>query len=412
MSPPIVQAFGPLHLEFDGRRLGPTDLGGRKPKVLLEILLLADGHPIPRERLAELLWDRDPPRNVPGTLDTYASVLRRTLAGHRHLLVTEPEAYRLVRSELLVDLDRFDALVARSAQLERGAAQRELLEDALHLVGGEVLADEPYAPWLLETREHYQRRVLDVAVAAGTAALLDHDHAAALRHAERVLHTDPLDERAHRLAMVGHHLAGVGAAALRAYERCREALAEQLGTDPSRATEQLHLDVLRGRPAAELVAGFSGGPQPAPSTPKVAARRGRAMHVLLVEDTPSEARLIRGALQAGAVPIRVEHVADGETALELLQTGASTPDLVLLDLGLPGLDGHEVLAELKQAPQLRRIPVIMLTSSAAQTDVTRSYDLHANSYLTKPTSAEDLTEVVRAIELFWPLTASGADPAP
>lgn len=412
MSPPIVQAFGPLHLELDGRRLGPTDLGGRKPKLLLEILLLADGHPVSRERLAGLLWDRDPPRNVPATLDTYASVLRRTLADHRHLLVTEPEAYRLVRSELLVDLDRFDALATRAAQLARGAQQRELLEDALDLARGEVLADEPYAQWLLETREHYQQRVLDVAVAAGTAALLDHDHAAALRHAERVLQTEPLDERAHRVAIVGHQLAGVTSAALRAYERCRDALAEELGTDPSRATEQLHLDVLRGRPAAELVAELGGRGQPAPPTPKVAARRGRAMHVLLVEDTPSEARLIRGALEAGAVPIRVEHVADGETALQVLRAGESKPDLVLLDLGLPGLDGHEVLAELKQAPQLRRIPVIMLTSSAAQTDVTRSYDLHANSYLTKPTSAEDLTEVVRAIELFWPLTASGADPAP
>jgi DNA-binding SARP family transcriptional activator/ActR/RegA family two-component response regulator len=412
MPRPAVRAFGSLRLELEGRTLGPRDLGGRKPKLLLEILLLADGHPVPRERLASLLWERNPPRNVPGTIDTYVSVLRRTLGRHRELLVTEHAAYRLLRPELRVDLDRFDELTARAAGCEHETEQRELLAEALALANGDVLEDEPYAHWLQDTRAHYRRRVLDIRMAAGTVALSLGDASAARRHGERVRADDPLDERAYRLVMVAHQLAGVRSAALEAYERCREILVEELGTDPSQATQDLHQAILRGRPVSELVAELSGATrrhQPAPA----AARRGRAMRVLLVEDTPAEAQLIITALESGDAPVQVDHILDGETALEVLRRGHPHPDLVLLDLGLPGLSGHEVLAELKQDPSLRRIPVVMLTSSTMQDDVARSYDLHANSYVTKPTDPDELAEVVRAIEAFWPLTAaSGTDREP
>lgn len=409
MPRPVVHAFGPLRIELDGQTLGPRDVGGRKPKLLLEILLLAEGHPVPRERIAQLLWEQDPPRNVPGTLDTYVSVLRRTLGTHRDLLVTEHEAYRLVRAELEVDLDRFDALIARAGARPVGTQRRALLEDALALARGEVLEDEPYADWLQDTRGHYRHRVLDARVAAGRAALAAGDAPGARTHAERALQDDPLDERAHRLTMVAHQLAGRRSAALEAYERCRTALVEELGTDPSPATEDLHRAILRGAPTTELIAALGGTALQRPSPPTAAARRGRAMRVLLIEDTPAEAHLITTALEAGAVPVQVAHVPDGETALEHLQEQEPLPDLILLDLGLPGLSGHEVLAELKQDPSLRRIPVVMLTSSTAQADVDRSYDLHANSYVTKPTDPDELAEVVRAIEAFWPLTATGAD---
>ncbi len=412
MPQPVVRAFGPLRLELDGRALGPRDVGGRKPKLLLEILLIGDGRPVPRERLAELLWeeDDDPPHNVPGTIDTYVSVLRRKLGRHRELLVTEHAAYRLVRSGLLLDLDRFDGLVARAADQARGAGQRELLEDALTLAGGEVLEDEPYAGWLQETRGYYRRRVTDARLAAGTAALAVGDAAGAVTHGERVRDDDPLDERAHRLVMVAHELAGVRSTALEVYERCRRVLAEELGTDPSPETEDLHRAILRQKPATELVADLSGPTSRPRATPTAAARRGRAMRVLLVEDTPADAHLIVAALEADAVPVQVEHVLDGETALEALRSGQPRPDLVLLDLGLPGLSGHEVLAELKQDPGLRRIPVVVLTSSTTNDDVARSYDLHANSYVTKPTDPDELAEVVHAIEAFWPLTSAGGDP--
>ena len=410
MPQPVVQAFGPLRLEVDGRELGPTDLGGRKPKLILEILLLADGHPVSRDRLAELLWEQDPPRNVSGTIDTYVSVLRRTLGRHRDLLVTEREAYRLARSELLVDLDRFDRLAGRAAARRRGRERRTVLEDALSLARGEVLEDEPYADWLQETREHYRRRVLDLRVEAGRAAVIAGDGAGALGHAERVLEGDRFDERAHRLAMLGHHLGGVRSGALRAYDRCREMLVEELGADPSHETEDLHVAILRGRAAAELAAALEEGEEePAATSSRAAARRGRSLRVLLVEDTPSDARLIREALESGTVPMHVHHVLDGETALEYVREAGTRPDLVLLDLHLPGRSGLEVLAELKQDPSLRRLPVVMLTSSAAQQDVASSYDLHVNSYVTKPTDPDDFGDVVRALEAFWPLTASGTD---
>ncbi len=412
MAQPVVRAFGPLRVELDGRALGPRDFGGRKPKLIFEILLLAHGRPVTRDRLADLLWGEQPPRNVAGTIDTYASLLRRTLGSERARLVTEPEAYRLERSELLVDLDRFDRLAARAATRPRGPERRAALEDALTLVRGEVLEDEPYAEWVEDTRAHYRRRALDVRVDAALAALEAGETTAALDHAEEALAQDPLEERAHRMVMLGQELAGRRSSALRAYERCRHALAEELGSDPSEDTEDLHRAILRGHGTKDLLDALGAAADPGVEASPAAIRRGRALRILLVEDTPSDARLVREALESGAVPMAVETVEDGEAALTRLHEQRGHPDLVLLDVGLPGRSGLEVLAELKGDPALRRIPVVMLTSSAAQADVTRSYDLHANSYLTKPTDPEDFADVVRAIEAFWPLTAGGADPAP
>ena len=120
--------------------------------------------------------------------------------------------------------------------------------------------------------------------------------------------------------------------------------------------------------------------------------------------------LISEALESGTLPTRLHVVGEGEEAIAFLRgegeyADAPRPDLMLLDLNLPGVDGREVLAEVKGDPKLRRIPVVVLTSSAAEQDVLRSYDLHANSYVTKPADPEDFTDVVRAIETFWPVTA-------
>lgn len=412
MARPVVRAFGPLAVELDGQALGPTDFGGRKPKLILEILLLAEGRPVARDHLADLLWPEQRPRNVPATIDTYVSLLRRALGAARRLLVTEPEAYRLARDALVVDLDRFDHLAARAATRPSGAERRSALEEALALVRGEVLEDEPYADWAEETRAAYRRRVLDVRVNAALAALDAGEPDAALAHAERALDDDALDERAHRAAMLGAELAGRRPAALRAYERCRAALAEELGADPSAATEALHRSILRGEVRASPPAEPADPARAGGASSATAVRRGRALRVLLVEDTLSDAHLVRTALETGTVPIDVEAVGDGEAALARLRGDGRRPDLLLLDLGLPGRSGLDVLAELKGDRQLRRVPVLMLTSSAAQADVVRSYDLHANGYLTKPADPADFAEVVRAIEAFWPLTAGGDDPAP
>jgi len=128
--------------------------------------------------------------------------------------------------------------------------------------------------------------------------------------------------------------------------------------------------------------------------------------ILLVEDNPGDARLAQEALKEGGHPSRLDVVVDGVEAMSFLRReghyrNAPRPHLVLLDLNLPRKDGRQVLAEMKADPDLRRIPVVVLTTSQADQDVTRSYDLHANCYITKPVDLDRFIAVVRSIEEYW-----------
>jgi CheY-like chemotaxis protein len=128
--------------------------------------------------------------------------------------------------------------------------------------------------------------------------------------------------------------------------------------------------------------------------------------ILLVEDNPGDVRLTKEAFKQGRIENDLHVVSDGAEALSFLDgrgeyADTPRPDLILLDLNLPGTDGEEVLAELKADPALRSIPVIVLTSSRAEEDVVRSYELHANAYLTKPVDPDEFIETVRAFEKFW-----------
>ena len=132
----------------------------------------------------------------------------------------------------------------------------------------------------------------------------------------------------------------------------------------------------------------------------------RPINILLVEDNPGDVRLTIEALREGKVHNNLHVVGDGVEALAFLHRqgpyeDAPIPDLVLLDLNLPKKDGREVLEEIKADPHLRRIPVVVLTTSHAEQDVLRSYDLHANCYITKPVDLEQFINVVRTIEDFW-----------
>ncbi len=132
----------------------------------------------------------------------------------------------------------------------------------------------------------------------------------------------------------------------------------------------------------------------------------RPAEVLLVEDNPGDARLTLEALKEGKVLNRVSVVPDGVEAMAFLHregpyADAPRPNLILLDLNLPKKDGREVLAEIKADPDLKRIPVVILTTSRAEEDIARTYDLHANCYITKPVDLDKFLEVVRSIEDFW-----------
>jgi CheY-like chemotaxis protein len=136
------------------------------------------------------------------------------------------------------------------------------------------------------------------------------------------------------------------------------------------------------------------------------ARSGKVIDVLLVEDDPGDVLMTREAFEDNKVANRLAVVSDGVSALAFLRkegehADAPTPDLVLLDLNLPRMDGREVLEAMKGDDALRSIPVVVLTTSEAEEDVVRSYSLHANAYVTKPVDFDRFIEVVRQIDEFF-----------
>ena len=141
-------------------------------------------------------------------------------------------------------------------------------------------------------------------------------------------------------------------------------------------------------------------------TPTPNASRGEPIEVLLVEDSPDDADLTMDALRNGRVRNRITHVEDGVQAMAFLRregkyADAPRPDLILLDLNLPRKSGREVLAEVKQDPDLRRIPVVIMTSSDDEKDILAAYNLYVNCYVTKPVDLDQFIGVVKSIEQFW-----------
>jgi chemotaxis family two-component system response regulator Rcp1 len=133
---------------------------------------------------------------------------------------------------------------------------------------------------------------------------------------------------------------------------------------------------------------------------------GKPIEILLVEDNPGDARLAVEAMKDSKFKNILHHVEDGINALDFLHKrgkyiNSPRPDLILLDLNLPKKDGREVLAEIKNDPELKRIPIVILTISKAEEDILKSYNLHANCFITKPLDFDKFIEVVRSIENFW-----------
>ena len=134
--------------------------------------------------------------------------------------------------------------------------------------------------------------------------------------------------------------------------------------------------------------------------------RNGPIEILLVEDNPGDVRLTREALKEGKVYSNLHWVKDGVEAMEFLRRGgrhqgAPRPDIILLDLNLPKKDGREVLQDIKNDKKLKRIPVVILTTSKAEEDVLKTYNLHANCYVTKPVDLEKFMVVVKTIDVFW-----------
>jgi len=127
----------------------------------------------------------------------------------------------------------------------------------------------------------------------------------------------------------------------------------------------------------------------------------KEIRIMLVEDNEGDIVLTQEALKEGRIPSSVTIARDGVEAVELLQSKENRPDLILLDINLPRMDGKEVLGVIKSSPELKSIPVVMLTTSSSEKDIAESYGKSANCYITKPVDLEKFMLAVRAVENFW-----------
>ncbi|HEY2651267.1 MAG TPA: BTAD domain-containing putative transcriptional regulator [Solirubrobacteraceae bacterium] len=321
-----IKLFGPLKITIGEHQIGAGDLGGIRPKQVLEILLAARGHPVPTDRLADLLWGQELPLNAANSLQTFISALRRHLSSDREwaraLVVTDAQAYRFDTELVTLDLDRFDALLEHPAR-QSSCVVRSRLEHALALVRGEVLDDEPYAKWAFELRRIYQARVLEARVDAAKMALGECDYSAALRHAENAIGMDRFSEQAHRLAMLALYALGRQHEALHTFTQLRTVLDQELGLEPTPDTRALHSAILRQDDPISLI------PRP---PQRGGASQARHAPVVLLGRVSERARLESVTRRA----------LDGTFALTLVEGEAGLGKSRLLDELVASLEGVRI----------------------------------------------------------------------
>src|SRR6201997_80525 len=304
--------FGGLEIEDGPRTLGARDLGGARPKQVLEILLAARGHRVSTDRLADLLWGDQQPRDPHASLQTFVSVLRRRLAPDRdrarELVITETEAYRFASDLVALDLDCFDQLLERSAHEPTHVARRSL-EQALALVRGDVLEDEPYALWAQELRGTYRGRVLGARLEAADAALAGRHSRAGPAHGGGPARLDRFSERAQRTAMLALYALGRQHHALETYREFRARLDRELGLEPTSETRMLEAAILRQREIQSLLP-RAIGPTQRDAAPRSIRLLGRTSELTKLE------HVAQGALAGSFAFVLVEGEAGlGKTRL-------------------------------------------------------------------------------------------------
>ncbi len=275
--------------------------------------------------MAELLWPRQRPRDTAESLQTFVSALRRHLTHDRvrarELVVTEAEAYRFATDLVDFDLDRFDGLVERSAGEPTRVARRSL-EQALALVRGELLEDEPYALWAQDLRGTYQGRVLGAHLDAADAALAELDYAGALAHADAAAALDRFSERAQRTAMLALYALGRQHEALQVYRRFCARIDGELGLEPAAQTRALQSAILRQEQVRVLI------PRPIERPRRDAGERS--------------VRLLGRAGELGALERAARQALGGSFALLLIEAEAGLGKTRLLDELAASLAGVRV----------------------------------------------------------------------
>lgn len=309
-----VKLFGGIAVSRGSATLGARDFGGTKAKQLFQLLVLARGEPMPKDRLADLIWGESLPVHVNATLETYVSVVRRKLSGivgeGRGLITTEHEAYALPTAGYELDLARFDELV-RQADAAEPAARRRYLEDALAVATGSVLADEPYSDWAIDERWRYERRIVDTAIMASSLALEERDARSALTHAERAIAVEPLDERGYHAGLLALQALGRDRDAIALYDRCCALIEEAEATPLSEELRELRATIGR-REAVNLLPRSE-----TPARPSRASKRASTARLLgRCEELDVLSRAFEGTRDGGSELILVEgELGIGKTTL-------------------------------------------------------------------------------------------------
>jgi DNA-binding SARP family transcriptional activator len=251
-----ISVFGPLTVSDGARLLTGSQLGGNKCRSLLEILVLARGHPVSKESIAEKLWGDDQPRNIASTVEHYVCVLRQIIFvdadAARSTIVTGPGTYRLDPTKVEIDLDLFDEFEHR-ARRSSPAERQLLLTEAVELVHGELLEDNPYAPWAEADRQTYRDSTARLHLWLALDHLVGNRPREAVFHAQQALTFAPFSEQALRILMVANHVLGLADLARNLLVQFRSYIGDRLGSDLTTLTEQVGSAIDAGVPAPQMI---------------------------------------------------------------------------------------------------------------------------------------------------------------
>ncbi|WP_246018486.1 response regulator [Arthrobacter crusticola] len=358
-----ISVFGPLTVHRGETELSANQLGGPKPRQVLEILLLSFGSAVSKSRIMDLLWSGNHPAVALPTLESYVSVLRRHLqpgTGRSGPLRTVNGGYAIDRTLVELDLDRFDRLVKRASQAVPHAALA-MLTEALELASAPLLGDELLPAWAEEERILHASRVGSARVLAAETALAVGNIAQAVAWADAAAKEDPLNERAWTALILGLERNGENTEALRAFDRCRRIMAEEMGCLPSMALQEAQHRLLANtaathKPFATRAAVQVTGEECFPA-PLAAREKTERLRILIVDDHTTFADLLAGALDREPDLRSVGAAKSVASAVTMFKE--TRPDVVLMDLHLPdgsGLNAAERI--LSETPEVR---IVMLT---------------------------------------------------
>jgi DNA-binding SARP family transcriptional activator len=362
-----ISVLGPLMIRRGGIELGANDLGGPKPRQVLEILLMNFGSAVSKTRIMELLWGGNHPALALRTLESYVSVLRRHLqpgAGRTGALRTVTGGYAIDRSLVDLDLDRFETLTKAASQAEPREALA-LLTEALELASAPLLGDELLPSWAEEERAAHATRVGLARVVAAETALAVGETSRAIHWAGLAAREDPLNERAWTALILGLEQNGENTEALRTFDRCRKVIDQELGCAPGPALREAQARLLRST-APPLRPPESVGPiqvvtESRPVTREDQQETGR-LRILIVDGQTTFSELLAGLLdrEPDLQSIRVaKSVGSAVTMFRHLG-----PDVVIMDLYLPDGSAPEAAERILAEPPATRI--VMLGGNPCQ----------------------------------------------